>query len=125
MFSAAAFLPIRAAITRAVEVVPRAGIEFAASPAFAMHACEIAAPEIIMSEIATSIKPSMRVCVKSVTGETPVGDGGAVRIIVGMIEQEGVTQPVEAPCQPSPGRVREGRHGDAEPEAKWRRSSER
>src|ERR1017187_480829 len=45
----------------------------------------------------------------------PIVHPSALRIVVLMIEQHGLGQPTQAPGQPAPGRVAEGRHRDPQP----------
>src|ERR1019366_4932580 len=51
----------------------------------------------------------------SAVREAPIGHRCALRIVVLMIEQHGLGQPAQAPGQPAPGRVTEGRHRDPQP----------
>lgn len=48
--------------------------------------------------------------------QPPIGHRGALRVIIRLMEQHGVSQPTQAPAQPSPTHVGEGRHRDPQAE---------
>src|SRR5579871_797013 len=84
------------------------------APAFPSRARECVAsakPSMVKTSAETR---AVEVRVVTPTREAPVGDRCAMREIVRPAEQHRLRQPVQPPCEPTPGAVRESGHCDAE-----------